>query len=113
MTRAAFWGLGLPGHFLCIHMLFVRETLNSKLTHLGGKTYSRALRVNRRFMTNNTHLTRCISKIFCVAFDASRMTRKYWSDIIVWPLVAEGAVLRLGLMLGASMIEWRRALDDR
>ncbi|HKA20530.1 MAG TPA: hypothetical protein VKN18_19755 [Blastocatellia bacterium] len=111
VTGAAFWRLSLTGHFLWIHVLPVRETLYAELTHLGGKTYSRALRIHRRFVTNNAHLTRRIRKIFSVALDTSRMTGKHGSHIVVRPLMAEAAVFRLCLVLGASMIEWRRALD--
>jgi hypothetical protein len=113
MTSAAFWCFCLTGHFLGIHMLLVREPLYTKLTHLCRKTYPGSLSINRRFVTYDAHLARGICKVPSVTLNASRMTRKHWRDIVVRALVTETAVLRLGLVLGSSMIERRRALDYR
>jgi len=111
MTRAALWALSLTRHFLRIHVLLVREPLHTKLVHLGWKTYSCALCVNRRFVTYDAHLTRRIRKVLGVAIEASRMTGENWRNIVVRPLMTEAAVLRLSLVLGAIVIEWRGALD--
>lgn len=63
MAGAALWSLSLASHFLRVHVLFMREALDPELTHLRRKTYSRPLSVNRRFVTYNAHLTRCLCKV--------------------------------------------------
>lgn len=111
MTRVALWGLGLPGHLLWVHVLFVREAFYSELAHFGRKTYPGSLGVKRRLMTYNAHLTRTICKIFCVTLYASRVTGENRRDVVVQSLMAKGAILGFGLVLGASVIERRGALD--
>lgn len=113
MAGAALWSLSLASHLLRVHVLFVREPLDPELTHLRRKTYSCPLSVNWRLVTYDAHLTRCICKIFCVTFYASRVAGEHRRDAVVQTLMAEGAILCLGLVLGARMIEGRGALNHR
>ena len=105
MASAALWSLGLAGHLFRVHMLFVRERLDSELTHLRRKAYPCPLSVNRRRMTYDAHLARCVSEVLCVTFNASRVAGKHWCDAVIRALMAEGAVLCLGLVLNAGVIE--------
>ena len=111
MASAALRSLRLD--LLRIHVLSVREPLDAELTHLRRKTYPGPLRVDRRFVTYDAHLTRCVCKILRMTFYASRVTRKDRGDAVVHSLMAEGAILCLGLVLGASVIEGRRAVYHR
>src|SRR6185369_2339764 len=113
VTGRAFWCFGLTRHLLGIHVLPVRETLYSKFAHLCRETYASALRIDRRFVTNNTHLAGGIRKIFCVTFNTRGVTREYRSDIVIRTLVTKTAILCFGLVLGSSVIERRRFSNDR
>src|SRR5689334_8388748 len=115
MTGGAFRSFGFAGRgdLLGIHVLAVRETLYPELVHLGWKTYAGALSVDRRFVTNNTHLAGGVCKILRVTFNACGVTREYRGDIVVRTLMTETAILGLRLMLWSTVIERRCALDDR
>ena len=111
MTGAALRRRSLFSHLLRIHMLLVRERLDPKLAHPGRKAYSRPLSVNRRRVTHSAHLTRGVCKILCVAFDARRVAGEHRRHVVVRTLMAERAVLSLGLVLGSHMVKRRRPLD--
>jgi hypothetical protein len=113
MTSTALWSIGLASHFLGIHVLLMRETFDSELTHLRGETDSGSLGVHRRFMTYDAHLTGGARKILGMAFDTSRVAWKYRRYAVIQTLMAEGAILCFCLMFGSRMNEWRRAIDHR
>jgi len=112
MASAALGALGFAGHLFRIHVLFVRETLEAELGHLRRKTDSRSLRVHRRLVAHDAHLTRRIAEVFGVALYASRVTWKRGGHAIVDSLMTKSAVFCLGLVLGARMVEGRCAVDD-
>ena len=56
MAGAALWRLGFACHLFRVHMLFMRERLDSKLAHLRRKANSGPLGINWRRMTDDAHL---------------------------------------------------------
>lgn len=102
----------LASHLLRIHVLLVRERLDSELAHLRWKAYSSPLSINRRRVTYDAHLTRRICEILRVALHAGRVAGEYRRHTVILTLMTEGAVLCLGLMLCSHVVKGRCALDD-
>ncbi len=105
MACVALWSRRLAGHLLRVHMLFVRERFDPELTHLPRKAYPCPLSINRRRVAYDAHLARCICEILCVAFNTGRVARKHRCNAVIQPLMAEAAILCLGLMLFASVVK--------
>ena len=102
----------LAFHLLRVHVVFVRESLQPELAHLRGKAYPRPLSVYGASVTDDAHLARRVSKIFRVTIDAGVVAREDRSHAVIGPLMAEAAILGLGLVFGPRVIKWRGALDD-
>jgi hypothetical protein len=105
MAGAALGSFSFAGHLFWIHVLLMRETLDPELAHLRRKTDPCSLRVNRRFVADDAHLTRRVAEVFRVTLYARRMTREYRCCAIVGALMTKRAVLCLGLVLDAGVIE--------
>ena len=104
--------LPLALHLLGVHMIFMREPLDAKLAHLRGEADPRSLRVNRRRVADYTHLARRVGEILGVTINAGPVPRKACRHAVIYTLMAEPAILRLGLMFGPRVIERRFALDN-
>jgi hypothetical protein len=106
-------GVHLPFHLFRVRMVAMREALESELYKLWRKRDPRSLGVNRNFVADDAQLAFQIRHrhIFLVTYLARRVFRKHWLGIVGRPHVAGGAVLRLGLVLFAIVIEGRDDFD--
>jgi len=94
-------------HLFGIAVLSVRESLQAKLRLFLGKLDERTLRIDRRGVADLAHAALPVGEISLMTFDAGRMTRKDRRRIVVFALMAEGAIFGLRLVLFACVIEGR------
>jgi len=95
----------LAFHLVRVAVLAVREGFQAKLRLLLRELNQRAFHVNRRGVTDLAHAGLPVGKILQVTFAARLVARKYGRCVVVFALVAEGAIFGLGLMLFAAVVK--------
>ena len=103
-------GIHLSFHLLRVRVIAMRKTLEPELSEPRRKVYDGGF-CGRRLVADDAHLAFGIREVPPVTLDARRVTGQNGRGIAGRTHVAGGAVLRLGLVLFAIVIEGRDNFD--
>jgi len=103
-------GFHLPLHLLRVHMIAMREALDTKLNEPRRKLKNRSLRW-RGLVADDAHLAFGIGEVFRVTLNASRVTRQYRLCVVVCSDMTDRTILSLDLVLLAIVIKRRDGFD--